>query len=521
MHSLSDARILGDITRFYARVQPDKKALIFENTTLPYNQLNSRINQAAHSLLAMGVKPDERVCYLGKNTLCYFELLLALSKVGAVMVPLNWRLSAAELASIIRNAKARIVFGTREFAEVMGEVRNTTDTDSLEWVSVEDYDRLIAEQLTSEPSSLAGYESDVLQLYTSGTTGQPKGVRISNRALLSGRARESHPDTPAWNKWHRDDISLIAMPCFHIGGTGFGLNTLYSGATGVIVKQFVATQQLEVMAQYGVSKLFIVPSALRTLLDDPRLGESDLSALKYISYGASPIPMDLMVECVDAFGCGFVQKYGMTETSGTCVALGPEDHTIPENPKMKSVGKPLAGVQIRIVDEAGVELPAGEIGEIIIKSDTNMSGYWDNEEATREATYAEGWLRTGDAGYLDHEGYLTIQDRIKDMIVSGGENVYSAEVEAALKENEDIAEVAVIGIPDEKWGEAVKACVVLKSGARQDEAAIIADCRTRIAAYKTPKSIDFIEQLPRNAAGKILKAELRSRYWRDSDRQVN
>ena len=521
MKSLADARILGDIVRFHAASQPDKKALVFDSQSLTYRQLNSRVNQAAHKLLSMNVQPNERVCYLGKNTLCYFELLLALSKVGAVMVPLNWRLSAAELSTIVSDAKTNIVFGTDSFTEVIKEVNSNLDAKSVEWISVDNYQSWLLEQSDVEPPKFAHYESDVLQLYTSGTTGAPKGVRISNRALLSGRARESHPLTPEWNKWSGDDVSLIAMPCFHIGGTGFGLNTLYAGATGIIVRQFVADQQLDVMVEYGVTKLFIVPSALRTVLDDPRLLTVDLSALKFITYGASPIPMDLMKECIDAFGCGFVQKYGMTETSGTCVALGPEDHTIPENPKMKSVGKPLAGVEIKITDESGKKLAPGRIGEIVIKSDTNMSGYWQNEEATRSASYPDGWLRTGDAGYIDELGYLYIQDRIKDMIVSGGENVYSAEVEAALKQNTMIADVAVIGVPDHKWGEAVKACVVLKPGRVTDEAAIIADCRKRIAAYKTPKTVDFLKQLPRNASGKILKTKLRSTYWINRDKRVN
>ena len=521
MKSLTDARILGDVVRFHASSKPDKKALVFDDQSLTYRQLNRRVNQAVHKLLAMGVQPNERVCYLGKNTLCYFELLLALSKVGAVMVPLNWRLSAAELSVIVGDAEANIIFATEDFAEVINEVSSHLDANSLECVSVKHYQAWLSEMSDLEPPELCHHECDVLQLYTSGTTGVPKGVRISNRALLSGRARESHPLTPEWNKWSEDDVSLVAMPCFHIGGTGFGLNTLYAGATGIIVKQFVADQQLDVMVEFGVTKLFIVPSALKTVLDDPRLSKMDLSALKFITYGASPIPMDLMKECIDAFGCGFVQKYGMTETSGTCVALGPEDHTIPENPKMKSVGKPLAGVEIKITDESGQKLADGEIGEIVIKSETNMSGYWKNEEATRSASYPDGWLRTGDAGYIDEQGYLYIQDRIKDMIVSGGENVYSAEVEAAIKENTKIADVAVIGVPDEKWGEAVKACVVLKSGGVADEAAIIADCRARIAAYKTPKSVDFLKQLPRNASGKILKTELRSPYWKQGNKQVN
>ena len=311
------------------------------------------------------------------------------------------------------------------------------------------------------------------------------------------------------------------MPCFHIGGTGFGLNTLYAGATGIVMAQFDAARQLDILLEQGVTKHFVVPSALRTMLKDPRLANTALPTLKYIHYGASPIALPLMQQGIDVLGCGFVQKYGMTETSGTCVALAPEDHTVPANPRMRSVGQPLAGVEVRILGADGAEAPAGSDGEIAIRSATNMSGYWRQEAATRATLLPGGWLRTGDVGHLDADGYLYLMDRLKDMIVSGGENVYSAEVEAALLQHPAIREVAVIGVPDERWGEAVKACVVLKDGKAAEAAAIIEDCRSRIAGFKTPKSVDFLADLPRNAAGKVLKQKLREPYWRGLTRAVN
>lgn len=517
MSALATARTLDDIARCHARVRADKVALIFQAARVSYGELDRRIDQAANGLIAEGVTAGERVAYLGKNSLCYFELLLALARIGAVMMPVNWRLAPPERLAIVADAGARLVFATEEFASAL----STPAGAGLTIRSLADYEDWLAAQPARYEAAPREGTSDVLQLYTSGTSGRPKGVRLSHAALLAGRARDLDPSGPEWNRWHETDVSLIAMPCFHIGGTGFGLNTLYAGATGIVMAQFDAARQLDILLEQGVTKHFVVPSALRTMLKDPRLANTALPALKYIHYGASPIALPLMQQGIDVLGCGFVQKYGMTETSGTCVALAPEDHTVPANPRMRSVGRPLAGVEVRILGADGAEVPAGADGEIAIRSATNMSGYWRQEAATRATLLPGGWLRTGDVGRLDADGYLYLMDRLKDMIVSGGENVYSAEVEAALLQHPAIREVAVIGVPDERWGEAVKACVVLKDGRPAEAAAIIEDCRSRIAGFKTPKSVDFLPDLPRNAAGKVLKQKLREPYWRGLTRAVN
>jgi len=514
-------RSLADIIRYQSTKRPDKLAFTCDSQRVTYSALNQRTNRSAHGLLDFGITPNERVCYLGKNSLCYFELLLALSKVGAVMVPLNWRLAAAEISFIIQDTGATLIVITEDCRELIDEVSILLSEQEIAVLSVSDYESWLDRFDEEDDFPHLDREQDVLQLYTSGTTGKPKGVRISNRALLISRSREIGDEAPRWNRWTSDDISLISMPCFHIGGTGFGLTTLFAGATGVIMQQFNADKQLDVMVEHGITKMFIVPSALRSVLGDERIHTIDLSALKYISYGASPIPLELMQQCIDSFGCGFVQKYGMTETCGSCVALGPEDHTIPANPKMNSVGKPLSGIELRIVDAEGNDLPIGDTGEIVIRSAANMSGYWNNDQATQAAYVDQDWLRTGDAGCLDEDGYLYIRDRLKDMIVSGGENVYSAEVEAALMENPAIAEVAVFAVPDAKWGEAVHACVVLKPDIQIDAPAILAHCRSLIAGYKTPKSLEFADALPRNASGKVLKHQLRAPHWRGHDRQVS
>jgi len=252
----------------------------------------------------------------------------------------------------------------------------------------------------------------------------------------------------------------------------------------------------------------------------PRARQVEYSRMKYILYGASPIPLDLLRECMKVFGCGFCQQYGMTETCGTIVYLPPEDHDPAGNPRMRAAGLPMPGVQIQIMGEDGQVLPPGAVGEVAIRSVANMVGSWKLDEATKATVGADGWLRSGDAGYLDEDGYLYIHDRVKDMIISGAENIYPAEVESAVYGHPHVAEVAVIGVPDDKWGEAVKAIVAPKPGVTPDAEDIIAFARTRIAAFKAPKTVDFIEALPRNASGKILRRELREPYWAGTGRSI-
>ncbi|CAM3740299.1 long-chain-fatty-acid--CoA ligase [Litorimonas haliclonae] len=519
MRTVESAVTLGDLARIQAQINPEKTLYIYEDHPLSFEAFNAHTNQLANGLLALDLKPDERVCYLGKNTVAYYELLIGTSKAGGVTCPINWRLSEAEIAYILSNSETRILFVGPEYIEKANRIAKAHS--DLTIIALDSYDEWRDQYPSKEVNTDRLDQDDVLQLYTSGTTGRPKGVRMSNAAMLSNRRRDLDPESPAWNRWTSNDVGLVSMPCFHIGGTSFGLTILYAGATGVIMPTFDAGAQLDIMVKYDISKQFIVPSALQIILDDPRVNDTDFSKLNYIQYGASPIPLELMKACIDVFGCEFVQKYGMTETCGTCVALSPEDHTIPENPKMKSVGKPLNGVELRITDPEGQDCAVGETGEIVIRSASNMSGYWKNEEATKQTFFEGGWLRSGDAGFLDDEGYLYIQDRIKDMIVSGGENIYSAEVEIALLEDPLVQQVAVIGVPDEKWGEAVMAYIVLKDNASTTSEQIIENCRSKIAKFKCPKRVEFLTALPRNASGKILKRELRATHWGEMNRGVN
>jgi len=295
---------------------------------------------------------------------------------------------------------------------------------------------------------------------------------------------------------------------------------LRSGATNIVVSEFDPGKTLELIETRGISKVFLVPSAIRMVVQHPKAQTTDFGNIKYMMYGASPIPLDLLRQAVDVFKCGFVQLYGMTETTGAATYLPPQDHDVSGNERMRSAGKPYPGVELKVIDETGKPVKARTVGEICIKSPANMLGYWNLPDATKK-TLIDGYVHTGDAGYLDEHGYVYVHDRVKDMIVSGGENIYPAEVENALFGHPAVADVAVIGVPDDRWGEAVKAVVVVKAGQKVAADDLIGFARTRIAGYKLPKTIDFIPELPRNPSGKVLKRELRKPYWEGRDRQVN
>ncbi len=516
---------LADVVRAHARTRGGSIALDFEGRQTSFAVLDARSSQVANALIALGVKPGERIAYLGKNSDVFFELLFGAMKAGVVLTPINWRLAGPEIAFIIEDCRAAALFVGPEFVAQVRDLRPqlpsvrhfiTTEGRAPDWP---DYVAWRDAQSGDDPMLPVASGDVAMQLYTSGTTGKPKGAMLSHANFLF-LVRAGGGEAPEWNTWTGDDVTLVAMPVFHIAGAGFGVFGVYHGAHTVIAREFDPSKVLDDFERFGITKLFLVPAAMQFVVRQPRAPEIDFSRLKFLMYGASPIPAALLKECIEVFKCGFVQMYGMTETTGTIVALPPEDH-IAGSERMRSAGKALPGVDLAILDEAGNRLPAGEVGEIAIRSGANMMGYWNQPEATARTISADNWLRTGDAGYLDADGYLYIQDRIKDMIISGGENIYPAEVESAICDHPDVAEAAVVGVPDEQWGESVKAMVVLKPGREVSAADIISFTKQRIASFKTPRSIDFITALPRNPSGKILRRTLRDPYWVGKDRQVN
>jgi long-chain acyl-CoA synthetase len=518
---------LAEIARRHALSRPDSVSLSFEGRETTFAQLHQRSNQVANALISAGVTPGQRVAYFGKNCDRYFEILFGAAKARAVMTPIGWRLAPAEATAILEDCQARVAFvgpdASSQAEAALDRLADRPLTVAIDSASIKGATPFDSWRELAHPEDpQVGIHSDdvALQVYTSGTTGHPKGAMLTHANLLA-KHRDMAKARMNWYRWTSDDVSLVAMPVAHVGGSLWGIAGLLYGAKGVIAREFDPLKVLDFIERDRVSKMFMVPAALQIVVRQPRSREVDFGRLRYILYGASPIPVDLLRECMEVFGCGFCQQYGMTETSGAIAYLPPEDHDPNGNARMRAAGIPMPGVQIKVVNAQGETLPPYSVGEIVTRSSSNMAGYWRMPEATAATLDAEGWLRTGDAGYLDEDGYLYIHDRVKDMIISGAENIYPAEVENAIYGHPSVAEVAVIGVPDQKWGEAVKAVVVLKPGALANVEDILSFARSRIAAFKAPKSVDFVEVLPRNASGKVLRRQLQEPYWAGRERRVN
>jgi acyl-CoA synthetase (AMP-forming)/AMP-acid ligase II len=496
--------------RTHARELGGKIALRGAGAELNFADLERRACRVANGLIGAGIQCGDRVAYLGKNCISYFEALIGAAKAGAVMVPINWRLAPAEVSVLVADCSPRWMLAGPGFEDTVARV--AARVPQFDCGPAGSFGAWRDAQSDADPGHESAPQDAALQLYTSGTTGLPKGAVLTNRSLFGLRTAMTPETMPAWYAWSSSDVSLIAMPAAHISGTGWGMWSLMHGATGVVTAEFDPHAVFDLMVEHRINKIMMVPTAIQIAIRHPRARETDFSFLRYICYGGAPMPPDLLQEAMRVFGCGFVQMYGMTETSGTIVALPPEDHDPAHGARLGSVGLPLPGVELKICDAAGAALATGECGEILTRSIANMSGYFNRPEETAKTVDPDGWLHTGDAGFIDAGGYLFLRDRIKDMIISGGENVYPVEVENALRMHPDVLDVAVIGVPDETWGERVLAVVVTKEGEPQDASALIDFARTKIARYKCPKQIEFLQALPRNVSGKILRRELRDRY---------
>ncbi len=486
-----------------------------------------RVAQAAQR---DGIGPGDRIAVLDRNGVAYFDVLFGGALLGAVNVTVNWRLAPTEMAAILDDSSARLLFIHADYLPALAQM--TGGLPLVERIVLLDaapadcsdpravtFASWLAGTPAVDPGHVARPDEVSLQLYTSGTTGLPKGVMLTNANLSTAISQAGHTF-----RITSETVSLVAMPLFHIGGSGWALCAMSRGGRSVILRDVDTELLLHLIETERISEMFVVPAVLMFLLATPKLETTDLSSLRHIFYGASPISEDVLIRCMEVFGCGFNQVYGMTETTGAITALRAEDHD-PGGPRqhlLRSAGQPHPGIEVRIVDpDTLVDAELGAVGEVWTRSPYNMAGYWNKSEETAATVDAEGWLRTGDAGYFDADGYLYLHDRMKDMIVSGGENVYPAEVENVLLSHPAIADAAVIGVPDDRWGETVKAIVVPAPGASIDAADIIEHCRARLARYKAPTSVDVVETLPRNPSGKILKRELRAPYWEGQERRIN
>ncbi len=516
--SADDLMTFDHFITHWAQDRPGQMALREEDRVWTYADLEDRTARVATMLLAAGLSKGDRIAWIGKNSDLYFTLFYGAARAGIVMAPIGWRLAQPEWAFIVNDTQSKLVFTGPGFDAVAAALAPICP--GVEQFVNADAARAMIDATARAPFAPSTDHEAVLQLYTSGTTGNPKGVALSNKNLFALRKNTNEAGL-AYTKWDDDEVVLVAMPCAHIGGTGLGIMALASGLPGYVLAEFTPDGLFDAVETGGVTRFFIVPAALGILLQHPRCSTVDYSRLKYIIYGAAPIPLELLRQCIAMFGAQFIQAYGMTETTGTIVMLPPEDHDPAGNARMRSAGKALPGVELKIIGAEGQELATGEVGELITRSSNNMIGYWNLADATAKTMTDDGWVYTGDAGYIDEDGYLFIHDRVKDMIISGGENVYPAEVESAVYGHPDVLEVAVIGVPDAKWGEAVKAVCAPKLGHTIDPDSIITWTRERIAGFKVPKSVDIIDALPRNASGKILRKDLRAPYWVGYDRQVN
>lgn len=522
-------RSLGDVVEVHAVERGDKAALIQGDRTWTYTELRDEARQAAQAMLAAGVAPQQRVAFLDKNAPEYFSFLFGAGMINAVTVAVNWRLAAPEMEYILNNAEAKVLLIGADFLDHLAAMTLTTvdtvvvigDPGSSGYPTWEQW---IGSQPATNPGVEVGWTDTCYQLYTSGTTGLPKGVELTNRNFF-----EMLPAAADVWSFDSDSITLVTMPLFHIAGSGWGVGGFFFGGTNILLRDVDPVEILRVIAHYRITNILLVPAVLQFVQMVPGAETTDFSSVRSVVYGASPITEEVLVGAMRLMGCDFIQVYGLTETTGAVTALMPEDHD-PGGPKadlLRSAGKPWGDVEIRIVDsDTGQNLPDGEVGEIWIRSVQNMLGYWANADATA-AAFPEGkddngigWFRSGDAGYL-RDGYVFIHDRVKDMIVSGGENIYPAEIENVLMSHPQIADVAVIGVPDDKWGETVKAIIVPAAGTDPTDAEVIAFARERMAHYKCPTSVDRRDALPRNPSGKILKTELREPYWKGRSRRVN
>jgi len=517
---MSEFTHVASVLAHWAARQPDAVALRFAGTDRTWADLAQRVRRAAAALRVAGLEPGDRIAVLDLNHPSCLELTLACAQVGTANAVVNFRLAPAEIAYVMNDAKARVLFVGPEFAGAVEALRPSLP--ALERVirvggPHDEYEGWLA---AHEPDA-AVYPADpdhcFLQLYTSGTTGFPKGAMLTHHGMLAHARHLS-----ASQSYRTSSRVQVAMPLFHVGGTSTAFVALAGGARVVLMRTPDPAAALEMLEAEKITHTFFVPALMAVMNQVPGAAARDYSSLEVLCYGASPMPLPVLRASLALFPGVLHQVYGMTEQSGAVSLLGPEDH---ENPavahRLLSAGKPIPGVEIEIrAPGTGERLAAGVPGELWVRSEQRMGGYWGKPDATAAAITPDGWLRSGDGGHMDADGYIYITDRIKDLIISGGENIYPAEIERVLAEHPAIQDVAVIGVPDERWGEVPKAVVVARPGAAIDPAEVAAWCRERIAAFKCPQTVDVVDALPRNPTGKVLKKDLRKPYWEGRDRQL-
>lgn len=520
----------GDLLRRNAEVVGREIGLIFGASRLAWREVNARANAFANELRRMGIGRGDRVALYGRNSHRWVEALFGLAKIGAISAPVNYRLTAAEVEYIVRDSGARaLLCGDAEAGAAETVASRVSD---VKWLinleprssgggDFEDYEAMVARGDQSEPSldQPLAFDEPAMLLYTSGTTGFPKGAIYTHGSLLLGMF--VHVQAIGSRRDHR---VMLPSPLYSAAGIAGIYCAVFVGSTIALIN-FDAATALETIERERITFTNLVPTTIQMLLRREDLTRCDLSSLEVLLYGGSPIPEPVLRDAMAQFpNCGFRQTFAATETGCSGTVLEPSEHRAAlENPQLRhrllSCGRPQVGVEVKVFGEDGRPLPPGEIGEIGVRTEANMRGYWNNPEATAKAI-RDGWVFTGDMARVDEDGYFYLVDRKNDLIVSGALNVYPSEVERVLQTHPAVYECAVVGVPSERWGEEVKAIVVLREGTSATAEELIAHCAKELAGFKKPKSVDFVEKLPRNLTGKILRRELREKYWQGRERKI-
>lgn len=502
---------------------PERDCVVFDGKRWTYAQINERVNRLANALAQLGVDKGDRIGFLHVNCNQYIETYFAVAKLSAIFVPLNFRAKADELTYMLANAEAKLLFVGSRYLDIVNTmlphlptIKQSISIDSKQEGKVY-YEDLFRSASSDELMSEIGDEDITILMYTAGTTGLPKGVPLKHNAFATYALENVEPANP-----DIEERNLLTVPLYHVAGIQAMLAAIYGGRTLVLMKQFEVKEWLEMIQREKATRAMLVPTMLKRVIDDPDYNKYDLSSLQVITYGAAPMPFEVINKAIKVMPwVRFINAFGQTETASTITTLGPEDHVIEgteeeREKKLKrltsSIGKPLPDVEVKIVDEDGKALPPLEVGEILARGPRIMTGYWKDEKKTSQAITSDGWLRTGDMGWMDEEGYIYLAGRGDDMIIRGGENISPEEVENVLHSHPKIEEASVIGIPDMEWGQEPRAVVVLKKGETATSEEIIEYCRSRLAGFKRPRSVVFIDSLPRNQMGKVLRKKLREEY---------
>lgn len=504
-------------------VVPEREAVIFDKLRITYLELSERVNQLANALSELGVGSGDRVSLLQVNCNQHIEAYFATAKLDAIYVPLNFRAKADELAFVLNNSSPKVMLVGERYLSVINDIRSQIDvvqhyvcldgSSQDGWLS---YDSLLEKASSDELHFPEATDDDTTVLmFTAGTTGTPKGVMLTHNSFSSyilTNVSSVDPDI--------EEKNILTVPLYHIAGLQAVMAAIYGGRTLIIQRQFEPQEWMELVVRERTNRAMLVPTMLKQLMEHPDFPKYDLSSLEVITYGAASMPINVIKRAIQEFpGVRFINAFGQTETASTITMLPPEDHVLDGSPdevekklkRLTSIGKPLPDIEIRIVDEDGNDVKPGEVGEIVAQGERLMKGYWQMEEATSTAIRG-GFLFTGDLGYVDDDGYIFLAGRAKDFIKRGGEMVSPEEVEQVLLAHPKVDDAAIIGVPDEDWGERVRAIIVPKTGDMPEEQELIEYCRQRLSSFKKPESVVFVDELPRNPMGKVLKRVLRENF---------